>query len=200
MAEDSSNYSTFGQIYLDKNPYVPINFKQVYPMYLAPEFGKYYTNPLRGPAAALNAQGKPKLNSNVRGVSNLGKTLEQNYMMNGGYNMLGGGQEAMQNVPSFPFMTSTQAYENDYYFTNQNLDLGDVWNDTKSLQSRERFEQSGRAENKVNVNAGGYSTSKPVQGYRDPECMRQNIECGSKNLAVKYPIEPAYGVRKCGCF
>lgn len=184
----STNYSTFGQIYLDKNPYVPTNYLQAYPMYIAPEFSKYYTSPLRGSQEALNKYGLLKENSNVRGISNLQPAMESNYMISRGYNMLGGGQEAMQNYPTYPFMNTTQAYQNDYYYTNQNLDLGDVYNDTKAFTDRKT------------INEKFSKTVNPKIGYRDPECMRQNIECGSKNLQVQYPIIPSYGVRKCGCF
>lgn len=185
----STDYSTFSEVYTQKNPYVPVNYLQTYPMWIAPEFGKYYSDPLRGPMPANTR------NSNVRGVSDLAPALTSNYIIGNGYNLLGGGQEAMQDYPSYPYSSVTTAYQNDYYYTNQNKDLGDVYNDAKALQFPERF------------NAGTYRTKPPTTatinpsiGYRDPECMRQNIECGEKDLAVKYPVEIKYGVRQCGCF
>jgi hypothetical protein len=44
-----SSYQTFSQVYNQPNPYVENAFLKSYPLYIAPEFGKYYTDPLRGP-------------------------------------------------------------------------------------------------------------------------------------------------------
>lgn len=179
-----SQYKTFSQIYTSQNPYVPTNYLQAYPMYIAPEFGKYYSNPLRGP------QYKNTINSLPQGTDNL--NLMKNYEIGSGWNMLGGGQEAMQDYPSYPYMDATTAYENDYYFTNNNMNIGDVYNDQKSLEAKARFDLKNRK--KLTVN-------QPIQ-YRDPQCMTQDVcnKCGDKVCAVKYPTEIERGMKKCGCF
>lgn len=183
-----TQYSTFGEMYTDKNPYVPTNYLQTYPMFIAPEFGKYYSDPLRGPR-------KPQLNSNPRGVSNLKPELEDNYIRHGGWNMLSGGQEAMQLYPSYPYNSAVTAYENDYYFTNQNLDISDVYNNTKYFSEKYRNDHSGNSQptQKVTVN--------PPLPYRDPNCMTQGLVCKPNEiLAVKYPTEIWKGNKKCACY
>src|ERR1700691_227523 len=88
-----SSFNSFGEIYEEKNPYVPINFLKTYPMYISPEFGLYYQDPLRGPLPKQKTH-------NVRAPNgNLPQVLKENYEIGRGYSLLSGGQESMQLYP-----------------------------------------------------------------------------------------------------
>jgi hypothetical protein len=205
-----SQYMSYDSLYERKNPYIPLNFLQTWPYYLAPEFGQYYTNPLRG---SLNGASGKLLNSNPNGVGDVLSALDENYRMNKigtngvrnhslnkfNYNMLEGGQEAFQNVPNYPYLNATKAYENDYYFTNNNHDIGDVYNDSKYFEKsyRNKVNESS-PNNSINNNNIIVNTPMPV---RDPNCMTQNLQCKSDEiLATKYPTEIWRGNKKCACY